>query len=99
MLHNEVNYMLISHVQEMLIDDRESNGFSPRTIERYEYNINQFIEFVGDIEITDIQQIHLDDYKLYLLSKTKHNNNAYKDSGGKLSRFTINSYLKEEIFS
>jgi site-specific recombinase XerD len=87
--------MLISHVQELLINDRESNGFSPRTIERYEVHIDKFIDFIGDIEITQVHQSHIDEYKLYLLTKIRHEENPYGKTGGKLSRSTINSYVKE----
>jgi len=87
--------MLISHVQELLIHDRQSNGYSPRTIDRYVVHINQFIEYTGDIDIKKLEQHHIDDYKLHLLNKIRHENNPNAVAGGKLSRSTINSYLKE----
>lgn len=86
--------MLISETLKIFLVDHQLKGSSEKTIKVYEQYINYFIDFCGDIELSDIKYKNVSDYQLYLLNRQAKGNKFNKNTTGKkLSRFTIKSYV------
>ncbi len=86
--------MKISEAREMMIIEKRSEGVSDRTVDHYISDIDYFIEFTNDMHVEEIERKIIVDYRLFLLDKKKNSNHPNKKTQGKLSKTTINSYLR-----
>lgn len=86
--------MKVSEAREMMIVEKRSEGVSDRTVAHYISDINYFIEFTDDMHVEEIDRDIIVNYRLFLLDKKKNSNHPNKKTQGKLSKTTINSYLR-----
>ena len=58
--------MLIYDALDIFLLDRELKGNSDKTIKNYQEQINYYIDYVGNIDVSDITLKSLQDYQIYL---------------------------------
>lgn len=86
--------MLLSEAIEIFVYEKRSEGVTEKTVSHYYQDIGYFIKFVEDKDIKELNKKDIIDYRIYLLAKEKNSNHKYKTSGGRLSKVTINTYLR-----
>lgn len=87
--------MKITEALELFLVDQEIKGNSIRTIEIYTTYIDYLVRYLGDIEIDTISKKTIIEYQLYLLNRNAFPIACVKQpKEKKLSRFTVNTYLK-----
>lgn len=88
--------MLIYDALDIFLLDRELKGNSDKTIKNYQEQINYYIDYVGNIDVSDITLKSLQDYQIYLSKKERYDNHPFKIyESGKLNKVTIQTYLRQ----
>ena len=60
---------LSSHLERFVNYLQYTKNSSPKTIENYTLRINRFIEFVGDIDASDVKMLHIQDFRTSLIKQ------------------------------
>ena len=88
--------MKISNALELFLIDREIKGNTEKTINNYKQQINYFIDYFGDREVTEILLNDLKEYQMYLSNKDRYLNHPFKiKENGNIEKVTIQSYIRQ----
>lgn len=85
--------MVISECLDMFIGHCKLRRLSEKTIENYDRNVSRFIEYIGDVDVSELDIYLVNKYIGYLVDKVKENN--FKTFDCKLSKASIGTYLRE----
>ena len=66
---------------------KAAEGLSPRTLRNYRHRLNQWAEFVGDVDVTEITQNHIREYLTWL--RTEYKPRRYNGDRSPLSPKTL----------
>ncbi|MCQ4922972.1 tyrosine-type recombinase/integrase [Tissierella carlieri] len=86
----------IENALNLFLLDRELKGNTEKTIKNYKQQIQYFIDFIGNINTSDITLKSLTDYQFYLMNKDKYDNHPFKiNEIGTIGKVTVQSYLRQ----
>ena len=85
--------MKISECLDMFLGYCKLRRLSGKTIDNYDRNVKKLINYIGDININDLDNTLVNKYIGYLVDKVKEN--KFKEYDCKLSKATIATYLRE----
>lgn len=86
--------MKLKQLIDMFILDNQIKGNSEKTVKQYTRVLRYFLEFSGDIDITDLTIYLLKQYQKNLLERDFIGNDFYSGKEGqKLDRITVNTYM------
>ena len=60
---------LSSHLERFVNYLQYTKNASPKTIENYSLRVNRFIEYIGDVDASEIKMIHIQDFRTYLIKQ------------------------------
>ena len=60
---------LSSHLERFVNYLQYTKNASPKTIENYSLRINRFIEYIWDIDASDVKMIHIQDFRTFLIKQ------------------------------
>ena len=60
---------LSSHLERFINYLQYTKNASPKTIENYSLWVNRFIEYLWDIDASDVKMIHIQDFRTYLIKQ------------------------------
>lgn len=87
----------IKSALELFLLDRELKGNTLKTIDNYKQQINYFIDYTGNIQVTEIELQTLKEYQLHLSKKDRYDNHPFKikENGTTIEKVTVQSYLRQ----
>ena len=80
-----------NHITQFLHYISVERGFSPRTIEAYEYDLNKFVEFLESINKADIKTVSRNDIRAFLSELAR---NGFKKPNAEITRARKLSSIK-----
>jgi len=60
---------LSSHLERFINYLKYTKNASPKTIENYSLRINRFIEYIWDIEASEVKMMHIQDFRAFLIKQ------------------------------
>ena len=60
---------LSSHLERFIDYLKYTKNASPKTIENYSLRVNRFIDYVWDVDASQIKMIHIQDFRTYLIKQ------------------------------
>ncbi len=60
---------LSSHLERFVNYLQYTKNVSPKTIENYSLRVNRFIDYVWDVDASEIKMIHIQDFRTYLIKQ------------------------------
>lgn len=60
---------LSSHLERFVNYLQYTKNASPKTIENYSLRVNRFIEYIWDVDASQIKMIHIQDFRTYLIKQ------------------------------
>ena len=60
---------LSSHLERFVSYLQYTKNASPKTIENYSLRVNRFIEYIGDVDVSQIKMMHIQDFRTYLIKQ------------------------------
>ena len=60
---------LSSHLERFINYLQYTKNVSPKTIENYSLRINRFIEYIWDIDASEIKMVHIQDFRTFLVKQ------------------------------
>ncbi len=60
---------LSSHLERFIIYLQYTKNASPKTIENYSLRVNRFIEYIWDVDASQIKMMHIQDFRTYLIKQ------------------------------
>lgn len=85
--------MLISEYLDIFIGHCKLKGLSKKTIDNYDRNVKKFIDYIGNIQIKELNYSLINNYISFLFDKVKEN--YFIEFDTKLSKSSIGTYLRD----
>ena len=60
---------LSSHLERFINYLQYTKNASPKTIENYSLRVNRFIDYIWDVDVSEIKMIHIQDFRTYLVKQ------------------------------
>jgi len=60
---------LSSNLERFINYLQYTKNASPKTIENYTLRVNRFIEYIWDVDVSEIKMIHIQDFRMWLIKK------------------------------
>lgn len=89
--------MTVNEAIEVFLKEQKARGNSVKTISSYKANLNRFYEFIGDMDVKNINKKTIMDFIIYLQEKPKNTGHSKKkvDNDIKISSVTVRSYTRD----
>lgn len=60
---------LSSHLERFVNYLQYTKNASPKTVENYTLRVNRFIEYIWDVDASEIKMLHIQDFRMYLIKQ------------------------------